>query len=329
MALDRRRLREALRSSIVGLGAFTLLPRRARIRAIAVVFGLGVLVGALHAVLSEALGGGTTAHVLLLLGYALLFFFVYDVALAYVLLERRDRDGELAAATRIQQALFPAVLPRHPDWSCATHHVAAAGVGGDYHDILPLSGDRWLVVVADVAGKGMPAAILMAGLRTRLRTLCETLNDPAALAARLNHGMVIDTRPSEYATLFLALADPAAGTLTWVDAGHQPGLIVRADGTFVRLDGDDLPVGMFDEVAYTAHTVAIGPGDRLILFTDGVVEAAIGRDRELTPEDVADAVARCPDRSAAGAVAAVRDLVERATGGEPADDDLTLVAVQF
>ncbi len=330
MALDRQRLRGALKSSILGLGAFSHLPRRTRIAALAVILAGGFALGVLLSVAEDLLGASPAVRFWLLLALVFLFFFAYDIALAYVLLERRDRQGELAAAARIQQALFPARLPEHPDWTCATHHVAAAGVGGDYHDILPLPQGRWLLVVADVSGKGVPAAILMASLRTRLRTLAETSSEPAELVRRLNHGMTADTRPSEFATVFLALADPERGTLAWVDAGHQPGLIIRADGSLTRLDGEDLPVGMFPGATFTARTETIAPGDRLILFTDGVVEAAIARrDHELSPEEVAAAVSAHPDASAAGAVAAIRALVDGATGGRPSEDDLTILAVRF
>jgi sigma-B regulation protein RsbU (phosphoserine phosphatase) len=329
MALDRARLRQAVKSSILGMGAFAHLPRRSRIKlgvaAALASAGLGLLL--VVAIAGLDLGDGAALGFIAV--FLALFFFAYDVALAYVLLERRDREGELAAAARIQQVLLASELPAHPHWSAAAHHDAAGGVGGDYHDVLALPGDRWLLVVADVSGKGIPAAILMAGLRTRLRTLCETSTDPAELAARLNHGMVIDTRPSEFATVFLALADSRQQTLTWVDAGHQPGLLVHADGSLTRLDGDSLPVGMFAEARYTGRSVTVAPGDRLVLFTDGVVEAAIGQDRELTPEEVGQAIAAHPDQSAAGAVAAVRGLVARATGGQAAADDLTILAVRF
>jgi serine phosphatase RsbU (regulator of sigma subunit) len=329
MALDRARLRKALGASIIGMGAFAHLGPRTRKRAVLIAMASYVLFGMLLGVLAGVLEVGATGIGLAIIVFVVVGFFAYDLALAYVLLERRDHAGERAAAARIQRGLFPAPLPGHPTWSCAAHHAPAREVGGDYHDVIELDGDRWLLVVADVAGKGIPAAILMAGLRTRLRTLAETLDDPADLCARLNHGMVADTRPSEFATVFLALADPATATVRWVDAGHQPGLILRADGTCARLDGDDLPVGMFEEASYRAHTASVAAGDRLILFTDGVIEAAIGRDDELLPEEVAEAVRRSADATAEGAVEAVRELVDRATGGQPSDDDLTVLVARF
>lgn len=327
--IERERLRAAMKMSIFGLGAFAHLSARGRWRAFWIAVGAMVALGTVLVLAKSAADFEGLAGTVFVAFVLFLYMFAYDTILAYVLLERRDRAYELDTAARIQQALFPASLPCEAGCTAAAHHAAAAGLSGDYHDVIAMPSGRWLLVVADVAGKGIPAAILMSGLRTRLRMLAETIEDPAELVQRLNTGMAADSTACEYATVFLAVANPAAGTLAWVDAGHQPGLLVRGDGSFTRLDGTDLPVGMFPEASFTAQIDVISPGDRLVLFTDGVLDASIDRNRDTTPEQLAAAIVAHPDATAGGAVEAARTLVNLITGGAPGDDDITVLAVRF
>lgn len=325
--IERARLRAALKLSLMGMGALAYLSPRARTRAFWLLIGASLAVGTAFSIMRYSVGDIAAAAVFGAM--SLLILFTYDTTLAYVLLERRDRNDEIATATRIQQALYPSPLPGGPGCTAAAHHAPASALSGDYHDVIALPSGRWLILVADVAGKGVPAAILMSGLRTRLRTLAEIVESPAEIVRRLNVGMASESTACEYATLFLAVSDPSAGTLTWVDAGHQPGLLVRSNGTITRLDGPDLPVGMFPDACFTESLDAIAPGDRLVLFTDGVVDAAVETGSEITPDQLATAIVAHPEATAEGAVLAIRGVVREVTAGARGDDDITVLAVRF
>jgi sigma-B regulation protein RsbU (phosphoserine phosphatase) len=261
--------------------------------------------------------------------FVLVPFLVYEVMLSYLLLERRDRESELEVAARIQAGLLPETVPTHPRWECAGRYRPARAVGGDCWEVLELSDGRWLLMVADVSGKGVPAAILMAGLRARLHLLAEQDADPGRLATRLNEALAGETEPTEFSTLLLVLLDPATRDLTFLNAGHPAGMLCRADGTTEDLAASNIPVGMLEDVIYASVTVAWAPGDALLLYSDGVPEAAVGEGEILTEERIAAAAHAAAGTSADAMADAVLALVDSATGGRPADDDVTVVACRF
>jgi len=196
-----------------------------------------------------------------------------------VLLEVADRlslKGELEVAREIQLAMLPTGTYEAGDAAIAGITRPANTVGGDFYDVLPLSGDpeaRVIITIGDVAGKGSPAALLMALLLAVLRTLVDEQLEARALVARLNAQIWRHSPGSRFITLFYGVYTPASGSLTYVNAGQNPPLLRRVDGTIERLGGTGIALGMFEASTYQAVTTSIGHGDLLVLYSDGITEA--------------------------------------------------------
>ncbi|MBI2220494.1 MAG: serine/threonine-protein phosphatase [Acidobacteria bacterium] len=194
-----------------------------------------------------------------------------------ILLEVADRlslKGDLEVARDIQLAMLPAGT-----WSATG--VAACGltrpantVGGDFYDILPLPDGRLAIAVGDVAGKGSPAALLMALLLAILRTLVDEALEPGDLVQRLNAQVARHAPPSRFITLFFGIYDPASGHLTYVNAGHMPPLLRRAaTGESLRLPATGVALGMFEQSTYVTERATLDAEDLLVLYSDGITEA--------------------------------------------------------
>jgi serine phosphatase RsbU (regulator of sigma subunit) len=196
-----------------------------------------------------------------------------------VLLEVADRlslKGELEVAREIQLAMLPTGT-----YTAGTAEICgvtrpANTVGGDFYDVLPLIDDpdeRVIVTLGDVAGKGSPAALLMALLLAVLRTLVDEKLEARALMARLNTQICRHSPGSRFITLFYGVYTPATGALTYVNAGQNPPLLRRANGTIERLGGTGIALGMFEGSTYTALETIVSAGDLLVLYSDGITEA--------------------------------------------------------
>jgi len=196
-----------------------------------------------------------------------------------LLLEVADRlslKGELEVAREIQLAMLPTGTYAAGDAEICGVTRPANTVGGDFYDVLPLTGDpdgRVIVTIGDVAGKGSPAALLMALLLAVLRTLVDEQLEARALMARLNTQICRHTPGSRFITLFYAVYTPATGALTYVNAGQNPPLLRRADGRIDRLGGTGVALGMFEASTYQSIETHIGHGDILLMYSDGITEA--------------------------------------------------------
>jgi sigma-B regulation protein RsbU (phosphoserine phosphatase) len=146
-------------------------------------------------------------------------------------------------------------------------------VGGDFYDILPLTDGRLMVAVGDVAGKGSPAALLMALLLAMLRTLVDEGLGAVRLISRLNVQICRHSPGSRFITFFYGIYNPEDGSLEYVNAGHLPPMVRRVSGTIDRLDRGGMALGMFEHATYETGHVTIGPGEALVLYTDGITEA--------------------------------------------------------
>ena len=196
-----------------------------------------------------------------------------------VLLEVADRlslKGELEVAREIQLAMLPTGTYTAGDAEICGVTRPANTVGGDFYDVLPLIDDpeaRVIVTIGDVAGKGSPAALLMALLLAVLRTLVDEKLESRALVARLNTQICRHSPGSRFITLFYGVYTPATGSLTYVNAGQNPPLLRRRDGTIERLAGTGIALGMFEGSTYEAETTTVEHGDLLVLYSDGITEA--------------------------------------------------------
>ena len=187
--------------------------------------------------------------------------------------ERLSLKNDLEIARDIQQAMLPRGLYASGGLEAFGVTRPANTVGGDFYDILPLPDARVVVALGDVAGKGSPAALLMALLLAMQRTLLDLGLDAAPLLERLNVQILRHAPSSRFITLLFVTIDPATGDLVSVNAGHLPGLIRRRNGDIDRLTDGGIALGMFEHSRYTAQTTRLEPGDLLVLYSDGITEA--------------------------------------------------------
>lgn len=243
-------------------------------------------------------------------------------------------DRELQAVGEIQRALLPAKLPSIPGFELAAHYQTSARAGGDYYDFFPLDGGGWGLFIADVSGHGTPAAVLMAITHAIAHAQPGTHAPPADLLRYVNDRLVRSyTRGGAFVTAFYAVLDPAARTLTYARAGHNPPRLVRGGRVLSLDDNGALPLGIEGDQEYDQSTVNLEPGDLLCLYTDGITEAmapsnADGR-RQLFGTERLDALLldcgtcgpkTCVDRIRAGVAAFSHNI--------PQTDDQTLIAIR-
>jgi serine phosphatase RsbU (regulator of sigma subunit) len=187
--------------------------------------------------------------------------------------ERLSLKGELEVAREIQLALLPRGTYSLHDVEISGFTKPANTVGGDFYDVLPQPDGGIVLTLGDVAGKGSPAALLMALLLAAFRTLVEERLAPPALVARLNVQICRHSPASRFITLVYAVYDPPTGRLTYVNAGQNPPLIRRRDGRFERLHGTGIALGLFEHSEYESVDTVLEPGDMLVFYSDGITEA--------------------------------------------------------
>jgi sigma-B regulation protein RsbU (phosphoserine phosphatase) len=194
-----------------------------------------------------------------------------------VLLEVADRlslKNDLEIAREIQQSMLPRAGFKAPGVEAFGMTRPANTVGGDFYDIIPLPDGRVLLALGDVAGKGSPAALLMALLLAMMRTLIDEGLEGADLVSRLNVQIGRHSLPhSRFVTLFVAILNPTTGELTYVNAGQNPPLLRRGNGTYERLRAGGMALGMFESASYTTGATTLDPGDVLVMYSDGITEA--------------------------------------------------------
>ncbi|MGE5243708.1 MAG: PP2C family protein-serine/threonine phosphatase [Betaproteobacteria bacterium] len=248
-----------------------------------------------------------------------------------VLLELADRlslKNDLEIAREIQQAMLPNGLFRAPGVETAGISRPANTVGGDFYDILPLPDGRLVVAVGDVAGKGSPAALLMALLLAILRTLVDEGLEPGELVTRLNAQVSRHAPASRFITLFYGIYTPGAGELVYVNAGHMPPMIVRRSGSCERLAEGGIALGMFERSTYTAGSASLAPGELLAVYSDGVTEAENRAGEPFDEQGLERALTARRDMPVSDLASFVLSTVERHTADVRMADDLTVLLLR-
>jgi phosphoserine phosphatase RsbU/P len=248
-----------------------------------------------------------------------------------VLLEVADRlslKNDLEIAREIQQAMLPAGLFTAPGIETVGLSRPANTVGGDFYDILPLPDGRVVIAVGDVAGKGSPAALLMALLLAMMRTLVDEQLEPAALVTRLNVQVSRHAPGTRFITLFYAVYDPRTGDLRYVNAGHMPPLLLRRDNRCDRLSDGGIALGMFDHSAYTEGRQQIDRGDLVAIYSDGITEAEDKAGRPFDEAGLENALRANRDLPVPALGSAVVKAVEQYTGETKFVDDLTILLLR-
>jgi serine phosphatase RsbU (regulator of sigma subunit) len=240
--------------------------------------------------------------------------------------ERRDAH-ELEIARQVQARLFPQRLPHAATLEYAGLCIQARHVGGDYYDFLSLGRDRLGLVIGDIAGKGMPAALLMANLQANLRSQCATaLDEPERFLCSVNQLFRESTPDSAYATLLYAEYDDNAQRLRYANCGHLHGLLLRGDGTLDRLQPTATVLGLFNDWECAIGEHALRSGDLLVLYTDGVTESFDASGDEFGEERLLDGLRRRRDLPTQALLDSIVDEVRRFSPHEQYDDITMIVA---
>jgi len=252
---------------------------------------------------------------------------VHNAQLVDEVARSRQQQRELDLAARVQHRLLPARAPTLPGYDCWGVTNPSQAVGGDFHDWIELPGGNWGVAVGDVAGKGVPAAILMASVRAALRAQAEHVYALPHVMRRVNQGLTKDTEPTEFATLFYGVLDSAARRFTYSSAGHEPALLVRG-GEVRSLEAGGPLLGVSDGVDYEQEVVDLAPGDMLVSFSDGACDATNYEGERFGRLRLLESIRRHAHHGARRAVEEIRWDIRRFTGLAAQADDLTLVVAK-
>jgi phosphoserine phosphatase RsbU/P len=239
----------------------------------------------------------------------------------------RKQHREHEDARLIQRALLPPGAPQLDGIRIAFSWQPADGVGGDCFDIIT-AGDGVGIAIADVAGKGIPAALLMSNLQAAVRAFARDTADPAAICSSVNRLLCRNMISGRFVTFCFAWLDAARRSLVYANAGHNPPLLLRDAGGVERLADGGTVMGVFPDAVYAASRVTLGSGDRLLFYTDGITEARGADGEEFGDDRLADAARTVRAFSADTMKDHVVQAVNAFTGGH-FDDDATLIAVEI
>jgi phosphoserine phosphatase RsbU/P len=243
------------------------------------------------------------------------------------IVEKEQLEKQLLLAQAVQQRLLPAQAPELAGYDLAGLCIPSHEVGGDYYDYIPVAGGRIGVTVADVSGKGVAAALIMAAFRALLRAQVSRGTDPSRTVVAVNERLLDSTAQYDFVTCIYGVLELETGRFVYVNCGHSRPLVARCDGRVEFLPGGNLVLGIFAEARFDAHQVILEPGDLLVLYTDGVVETEDPEGRQFGQEGLARVMGRRKGWSAAETMQALREAVLEHAGSSHYDDDFTLVVI--
>ncbi len=241
---------------------------------------------------------------------------------------RQRLEEELRLARRIQESLLPKRLPEQGWLRIFASSTASRQVGGDYYDVLPLSPEKTAVVVADVSGKGVSSALLASLIQGAFLRGAQTGEEIQGMLASMNRFLLGRTEGEKYATLFYCLCH-SGGLIRWANAAHCAPLLLRRSGPIETLMPTGMPVGMFDTAEYEVQESRLEPGDKLVVYTDGITDARRADGEFFEEERLHETVRRHSAAPGAELHQAILEAVADFTGGAEQADDVTLVVVEY
>jgi serine phosphatase RsbU (regulator of sigma subunit) len=252
-----------------------------------------------------------------------------NFALAEEAAERRRFEQEVAVARRIQVALLPAAMPEVRGFGIYGGNTPSRGVSGDYYQIVERAGrSEVAVVIADVSGKGIAASLLTGYVDALVNAFLGEDMEPADIFNRVSPQMNAKTPVESFATAFLGILSSDTGALRFASAGHDPSILVRDDGEIELLMPTGMPLGLMPEARYSASETSLGPGDTLVLYTDGITEAANPSDEMFDRERLIEVCRAHRAEPPQNLAASIHAAVEAFVAGRPYHDDRTLVIVR-
>src|SRR5215204_251724 len=241
---------------------------------------------------------------------------------------RREDEAErreLSEALKIQQRLLPQQVPQIDGWELAASWQPAAGVGGDCFDTIRFGESKLAITIADVVGKGIPAALLMSNLQAAVRAFASEAVEPMALCQQVNRILCGNIAEGRFISFFYCVLDAVTGVMTYSNAGHYLPMLIRADGSHERLGIGGPVLGVLAEAEYEQAAISVGGGDRVILFTDGLTEARDEADDEFGEDRLLASAIEHRACSAPALQARLADAVAQFTGGRMQDDATLIV----
>jgi serine phosphatase RsbU (regulator of sigma subunit) len=235
---------------------------------------------------------------------------------------------DLDQAAEIQRSFLPSIAPKMRGIELAGHNAPCRTVGGDYFDFFRYSDSRVALVLGDVSGKGMPASLLMMGLQARVQVLIEEPKNLAEVMTRLNRITSANCPSNRFITFFFCIVDGDTGEVAFCNAGHNPPLIVRKSGAVEELSGGGPVLGILRSIEYDEYRTHLDEGDTLVIYSDGVTEAANQQNDEFETDRLGEAVAHVRDESAQEILNEVNRALADFTAGAPQSDDITLIVAK-
>lgn len=246
-------------------------------------------------------------------------------------IEKKRLEEELNIARQIQNGLLPTELPSLDGFDLAAFSLSSKQIGGDYYDVIPISAanEEFMLVIADVSGKGTPAALLMANTQAALRVLTPLQLPMPEMVSRLNDMLFANTSSDKFVTFFAAKLNLLAKTLTFVNGGHNPPLLLHSDGTLDLLSEGGLVLGIMETIMpYEEKTVTLRAGDTVLMYTDGVSEALSPASEEFTEERTEASLRASAAEPAQAIVARMLADIETHVAGASQSDDITMIALK-
>jgi sigma-B regulation protein RsbU (phosphoserine phosphatase) len=265
---------------------------------------------------------------------------IENARLYQVAVEKGRLERELQMAHEVQASFLPQETPQLPGWEFVARWRPAREVAGDYYDFILDDSGQLGLVIADVAGKGMPAALFMVLTRSIVRASVSRASCPADGIARANQLICADSATGMFVTLFYALLDPATGAITYVNGGHNPPLLCTSSAdpcAHVRRDERDrltkltrtgMALGVLADASFEQRTVQLGPGDFVLFYTDGVTDAIDAHEREFGMQRLQQVILEHRYAPAADVVAALERAIDDFVGSTEPFDDIAVVVVR-
>jgi len=244
------------------------------------------------------------------------------------LIEKQRLETQLEVARQVQLALLPARDPQIDGFEISAYNFPTEEVSGDYYDWVRIYDDQIGMVIADVSGKGMPAALLMAFLRASLRAATHIGYAPAVSMSKVNYLLWESIERNQFVTAFYGIFDATNRTLAYSNAGHNPALVMEVDGSARFEERGGVPLGMFRDTRYYEYYLTIESGQMLVLYTDGLTEARNSTEEEYGRDRLVESVRKCRDLSAREIIDYIHRDLSAWTDGQGADDDVTIFIIK-
>jgi serine phosphatase RsbU (regulator of sigma subunit) len=241
---------------------------------------------------------------------------------------KQRMEEELDIARQIQTSLLPTELPSSGWFRAAGSSIASHQVGGDYFDVHEIGPDAWSVVIADVSGKGVSSALLASFLQGAFLLAADSPSHITSMMGRMNHYLLERTKGEKYATVFYGIVE-RSGAFHWSNAGHCAPVVAHADGQITTLATTGLPIGMIDGAQYTADQVQLTPGDKVVLYTDGLTEAQDPEDRFFGVARLRELLQSKAAETSAEVHGDILNAVEAFAEGTVLADDVTVVVIEY